>query len=142
MEVQGLVHGLRTVDTQSHPGIVETKLQYMVRDPKHKIEKPYELRYNIEGPIPQTNLVTESLPVTIHDFYPYQTPQSFEDYGFATAKINCAMQAAELTDDEVIKKLWYPAASEVLRRAFPKASQIKILEHDVSLPHKALLMRF
>jgi len=112
---------------------VLTKLDYYVRDPKHEYEKPYEIRYDTGGLIPDTNIMEEPKPVVIQNFRMLQSYQSLQDYGFTSAKVHCSLKAAEFDDESKVKNEYYPAVEQALRKAYPDADEVKILEHIVRL---------
>jgi len=118
-------------------GVVEdgirTEIDYVVKDPKHEHEKPYDVRYDTGGIIPNTNMSSESRPVIIHDFRPLQNSQSFQEYGFSLEKIDCALTATVFNDQKRIKEAYYPAIEQMLWQKFPDAAEVKILEHTVSI---------
>ena len=121
--------GKHAVDEEA----IESEISYMIRDPKHEHEKPYTVNYDTGGAIPRTNTVNESRQVVIHNFRPIQNVDSFDLFGFTSAKIDCSLERAAFNSEEQVKEVYYPAVKEVLRRIFPDATQIEVLEHSVSL---------
>jgi hypothetical protein len=111
--------------------VVETEVEYLVKDSKHDEEKPYQLAYDAGGIIPQTNMSNKPYPVLIHNFRPFQNSESFSDYGFTSAKIDCALTAAEFENEKTVKDLYYPAIEKLLWQSFPEAAAIRIIEHGV-----------
>lgn len=110
---------------------IHTEIDYLVKDPKHEHEKPYEIRYDTGGLIPERNMVDVTTPVVVYNFRPLQSPESFNTYGFTSEKINCVLTPAEFDDDEKVREVYYPTIEKLLRIMFPDASDIKILEHGV-----------
>jgi hypothetical protein len=110
---------------------IQTEITYLVKDPKHEHEKPYDIRYDTGGTIPNTNMENETKPVTIHNFRAFENSQSFKDYGFSSAKINCALTAAEFDDEKRVEEVYYPMVEKFIRTRFPDAFEVKILEHHV-----------
>lgn len=113
---------------------VQAQMEFLAVDPKHQHERPYELRYDAGGAIPETSVVEESKQVLIRNFRPFQNAQSFDEYGFAAMKIDCAMTAVDFDEKDKIKDIYYPAIMELLRQRFPDAAHINVLEHVVSAP--------
>jgi hypothetical protein len=113
--------------------VIRTDVIYLVKDPKHENEKPYDLRYDTGGIIPSTNMENDSKPVIVRDIRPFQNPQMFEEYGFSLAKMDYIFTAAELQDKKTVEETYYPAIKKILRQKFPDATEIKILEHAVRM---------
>ena len=111
---------------------VQTEVFHLVKDEKHEHEKPYEVRYDNGGAVPRTNIVQESKPISVRNFRPLETKGSFEEYGFASAKLDCSMTAAEFDDDRKVEAMYYPAVEKLLKECFPDVHEVKILEHGVS----------
>ncbi|XTI92889.1 hypothetical protein V2W45_1427243 [Cenococcum geophilum] len=99
---------------------IHTEIDYLVKDPKHEYEKPYEIRYDTGGLIPERNMVDVTTPVVVHNFRPLQSPE-----------VNCVLTPAEFGDDEKVRAVYYPAIEKLLWIMFPDASNIKILGHGV-----------
>ena len=110
---------------------IQTEVDYLFKDPKHEYEKPYDLKYDAGGIIPRTNMATEPRSILIHNFRPLQHSQSFEEYGFTSAKIDCALTASEFRNDKTVKEVYYPAIKNLLWQAFPDAAEMQIIEHAV-----------
>lgn len=110
---------------------IQTEVDYLFKDPKHEYEKPYDLKYDAGGIIPRTNMAAEPRSILIHNFRPLQHSQSFE-YGFTSAKIDCALTASEFRNDETVKEVYYPAIKNLLWQAFPDAAEMQIIEHAAS----------
>jgi hypothetical protein len=121
---------------------IQTEVTYLIKDPKHEHEKPYELRYDPEGIIPTTNMETEARPIMIRDFRPLQNYQSFDEYGFSLAKIDCALTASDLDDKKRVEDVYYPQVEKLLSKQFPDASEIKILEHGVRIQLPSYHIRY
>ena len=43
---------------------IHTEIDYLAKDPKHEHEKPYEIRYDTGGLIPERNMVSIGSPCT------------------------------------------------------------------------------
>lgn len=112
---------------------IKTELYYLVEDPKHQSEKPYVLRFDGGGVIPNTNMDSEYQPVEIHNFRPLQRPDSFDEYGFSVFKLNPGLDAADYYNESKLKDVYHPAVLQFLWQQFPDAADIKILEHEVSM---------
>lgn len=112
---------------------IETAVYYLIKDPKHKTEKPYELRYNARGAIPQTNTKNESKPIVVRNFRPLQNARSFEEFGFCTGTIDCALGATDFSSEENIRDVYYSAVDRLLRKTFSGIAGIVVLEHGVRL---------
>ncbi|KIY03017.1 uncharacterized protein Z520_01483 [Fonsecaea multimorphosa CBS 102226] len=110
---------------------VWSEIEYLTVDPKHQYEKPYELRFQVGGAIPETNMVDESRKVSIRNFRPLENAQNFEEYGFSASRIDCSLPSAEFDDKEKVGKIYYPAVKRMLWHKFPDAGQIRILEHGL-----------
>jgi hypothetical protein len=130
----GLQHAA-VASRAEHVGTIEdaiqTEITYLVKDPKHEHEKPYDIRYDTGGAIPSTNMENETRSVTIHNFRAFENSQSFKDYGFSSAKINCALTAAEFDDEKRVEEVYYPMVEKFIRTSFPDAVEVRILEHHV-----------
>ncbi|OCK88818.1 uncharacterized protein K441DRAFT_645948 [Cenococcum geophilum 1.58] len=114
---------------------IQTEVDYLFKDPKHEYEKPYDLKYDAGGIIPRTNMATEPRSILIHNFRPLQHSQSFEEYGFTSAKIDCALTASEFRNDKTVKEVYYPAIENLLWQAFPDAAEMQIIEHALRKRH-------
>ena len=125
--------GATTMTNQFIEDIVETDILYLVKDSKHDEEKPYELAYNAGGVIPQSNMSHEPCRVSIRNFRPLQNSESFRQFGFTSAKIDCALKAAEFYNERMVKDLYYPAIEKLLWQSFPDATAIRIIEHGVRI---------
>ncbi|KIW28117.1 uncharacterized protein PV07_07799 [Cladophialophora immunda] len=112
-------------------GAVWSEIEYLAVDAKHQHEKPYELRFQAGGTIPETNMVDESRKVLICNFRPLENSRNFEEYGFSAEKIGCTLPSAEYDDKEKVGKTYYPAIKRMLWQKFPDATQIRILEHGL-----------
>ncbi|KAF1813256.1 hypothetical protein P152DRAFT_395338 [Eremomyces bilateralis CBS 781.70] len=111
---------------------VQTELNYLTKEAKHKEEKPYEMRYDTGGVIPHTNMSSDLRTITIRNFRPLQDPRSFIEYGFRVANVDCSMTEAAFDDDEKVETQYYPAVEKLLQQMFPDAAEIRVLEHGVS----------
>jgi hypothetical protein len=106
--------------------VIRTEMNYILKDPKHEYEKPYEIiNFDPGEEIPSTNMATDSKPVTVHDFRQRLNPLSFKDYGFSSAKIDCALTNSEIDDEKKVKQKYYPAINKLLWQEFPDAAEIK-----------------
>jgi hypothetical protein len=47
---------------------IHIEIDYLVKDPKHEHEKPYEIRYDTGGLIPERNMVDVTTPVVVYNF--------------------------------------------------------------------------
>lgn len=112
---------------------IDIQLAYMVRDPRHKEEKPYTLNYDTNGALPSSNITNEAHPAVVHNFRPLQNEHSFTDYGFTCAKFDCKVRGEEFNDTTIVERDYYPAVRKVLWDMFPDASDVRILEHSVSI---------
>jgi hypothetical protein len=126
--------GLGT-DAGVSDNIVQAEVLYLTKEPKHEDEKPYEIMYNTEDTIPPTNMLNDCRPIVVHNFRPLQDTSNFEGFGFALAKIDCSMTAADFENESTVAELYYPAIERLLRETFPNAAQIRILEHGVRIPN-------
>ncbi|PVH82023.1 hypothetical protein DL98DRAFT_587032 [Cadophora sp. DSE1049] len=115
--------------------IVRAELKYLTRDPKYEREKPYEVYYDTRGTIPDTNMVNDVQPVLIRNFRPFQNSESLMVHGFSLQKIDCALTASEFRDDDKVKHIYYPVIETLLRRTYPKAAEIRVLEHETRKRH-------
>ena len=126
-----LQHIGRSPGAEISEDTIQTEVDYLFKDPKHEYEKPYDLKYDAGGIIPRTNMASEPRSILIHNFRPLQHSQSFEEYGFMSAKIDCALTASEFRNDETVKEVYYPAIKNLLRQTFPDAAEMQIIEHAV-----------
>jgi hypothetical protein len=124
---------LKSEDDSIPEDAVRTEIEYLAVDPKHRYEKPYELRFNAGGTIPETNMVDESRKVSIRNFRPFENARNLEEYGFSASKIECALLSSEFDNKERVERVYYPAVKRILWQKFPDATQIRILEHGVSI---------
>ncbi|OAP58458.1 hypothetical protein AYL99_07548 [Fonsecaea erecta] len=122
---------LKPEDDSILEGAVWSEIEYLTMDPKHQHEKPYELRFQAGGAIPETNMVDEPKKVLIRNFRPLENAQNLEEYGFSASKIECSLPSAEFDDKKKVGKIYYPAIKRMLWHKFPEATQIRILEHSL-----------
>lgn len=112
--------------------IVHSEIDYTVKDPKHRFEKPYDMRYDTGGVIPRTNLESETIAVSIEDFRPRFSSQNFHDYGFTVVNIGHDLTAAVFDEDRhSFKRKCYPAVEKVLWARFSEAAGVYIVDHNV-----------
>lgn len=111
---------------------IPTKLTYYVRDSKHEHEKGYEIRYDTGGVIPDTNTSEEVKAITVTNFRPIQSEQTFQTYGFKSARIDCSLSAQDYDDSAKVENVYYPAVLDALKKEYPDAGDIRVLEHRVS----------
>ncbi|KAH8753206.1 hypothetical protein F5882DRAFT_308780 [Hyaloscypha sp. PMI_1271] len=133
---EGTNTGLNVNDTGVIEDAIQTEVDYLIRDPKHEHEKPYEIRYDPGGVIPETNMSDETRPILVHDFRPFQNCQSFSEYGFSSARIECAVKSTEFDDEQKVKEVYYPEIKKLMWQRFPGAAEIKILEHGLRKRHE------
>ncbi|KAH7386226.1 hypothetical protein BKA64DRAFT_711457 [Cadophora sp. MPI-SDFR-AT-0126] len=116
---------------------IHTSIYYHVPDPKHLTEKPYDLRYDARGVIPQKNYDDEPHVVTIQNFRRFQTQstdaKAFEEFGFCTRKIEIEggrgrFGVEEAEDEEIVRERYYPAIDRMLRGMFHGVKGIVVLE--------------
>ncbi|KAH8592553.1 hypothetical protein B0O99DRAFT_743710 [Bisporella sp. PMI_857] len=123
------------LETDNVGEVVQTTAAYLARDPKHMAEKPYEIMYENDGVVPQTNMSLEYNQILVHNFRPYQSSRDLVEYGFTLAKINCSLTAADFDNEESITTTYYPIIEKVLSQNFPEAAMVKIMEHNVRKRH-------
>lgn len=113
---------------------IHTTIGYLVKEPVHEREKPYDLMYSPPPPAQQTNIKNEAKPVVIYNFRSLQSPQSFLDCGFAVVELHNhpGLTSTDFMSDANVQDSVYPSVKENLRQTFPDASEIKILHHNVS----------
>jgi hypothetical protein len=121
--------------TISKSTFVRSQVHYAVKDPKHETEKPYELRYDAGNKVPQTNVIFEAKDVAICKFSEAANIDCFERYGVVLTKLTSPLAASEYRDDKKVEAIFYPVVEEMLRRRFPDAAEIRLLEHGVSMIH-------
>ncbi|RYP60498.1 hypothetical protein DL770_009984 [Monosporascus sp. CRB-9-2] len=114
---------------------IQSESEFLVKDPKHEHEKPYQLRYDVGEDFPETNMTEERKPILVRDFRPLQNARSLYEYGFTSAKLSRSFTAADFGTNEEVVESYYPAIEEVLRQSYPDANEIKILEHDYRKRH-------
>lgn len=119
--------------------LVYAEIDHIVRDARHEYEKPYEMRYDTGGVIPWTNATAKPQSVTIRDFRPFQTSQSFQDYGFSIEKMELKITEVVFDNRASIKDVYYPVIETLLRQQFPAAKQLRVVEHNVSLQSWAMI---
>lgn len=124
---------IKSGDNSIPDDAVWTEIEYLAVDPKHRYEKPYELRFDTGGTIPETNMANECRKVSIRNFRPFENARNLEEYGFSASKIECTLPLAEFDNKERVGKIYYPAVKRMLWQKFPDATQIRILEHGVSI---------
>jgi hypothetical protein len=115
--------------------VIQAKIDYIVKDVKHAMEKPYEMRYDTNGAIPSTNLEMEPRIVSINDFRATQGSEDFLTCGFAIEKLPCDLTDSVFEDQGSITTTYYPLVENLLWRRFPDATGVKILEHNVGQVH-------
>lgn len=122
-----------TGDLNITEGAIETELNYLAENPKHKFEKPYVLRFDSGGIIPNTNMDNESKAVQIYNYRPFQQPDNFSKYGFSVSNLRPGLNAADYYEKSKVTDVYYPAVLEFLWQQFPDATEIRLLEHEVSI---------
>jgi hypothetical protein len=122
-----------TLEAEDEEEAIQTIVTYLMRDPKHETEKPYDFVYDNGGVIPQTNMSLEYKPILVHDFRSIQSSNSFNDYGFTSAKIDCPLTAMDFDHEKSITEAYYPVIEDLLRQKFPDAAMVKIMEHNVRI---------
>lgn len=111
---------------------VQSEVSYLMNDERFNDEKPYELAFDGNGVIPQTNMSDESHKITIQNFRPLQNSENFGRYGFAVMKLDDPLTAAQYRDPNVVKERYYASVERLLSQSFPGAAAIRIIEHDAS----------
>jgi len=130
---QTLVETLKEKETSPLENNIITEINFIVRDPKYENEKPYDIRYDIGPNVPRTNIEVETKSVNIQDFRPLHNSESFHEYGFSFEKLDFALTEALFDHQSSIKEVYYPAIEKLLRRKFPDAAEVHILEHNVRM---------
>ena len=111
---------------------IQTKIGFITKDPRHDHEKPYTLRYDAGDSIEFTNIKGKSHNVTIHNFRPRQGAQNLEEYGFSVEKWHYHLTETIFDQQDKVKTILYPEIENFLRRKFPEAVGVHIVEHGVS----------
>ena len=114
---------------------IQTSIEFTVRDPRHKTEKPYSLRYDTDGAIPKTNTANEAKSVTIKNFRTVQSFSNYGHYGFCVEKLDEPLTEGVFEEKEAIRDTWYPRIEGILRRRWPEAKAVYILEHNLRKRH-------
>lgn len=114
---------------------IPTTIEFTVRDPKHETEKPYALRYDTEGAIPNTNVVNEAKSVTIKNFRAVQSSSNYGNYGFCVEKLDEPLTEGIFEEKGTIRDTCYPLIEKILRRRWPEAKAVYILEHNLRKRH-------
>lgn len=125
----GLERAKASLQAEDEEDVIQTNVNYPIKDPKHETEKPYEIMYDNAGVIPQTNMPPEYKPILVHNFRPNQSSESFDEYGFTLAKIDCPLTAAGFEHEKSVKEVYYPIIEKLLWQNFPDAAMVKIMEH-------------
>jgi hypothetical protein len=114
---------------------IPTEVYYILPSSAYEKEKPYELRYDGGGRIPQTNMDKTTYPIKVHDFRPLQSSSSWSTFGFTTAPLTLkeVLSSNDFDDPSKVKNVFYPAVEEALKERFSDAAEIIVLEHGVSL---------
>jgi hypothetical protein len=115
-----------------------TKIGYTVGDPRHEYEQPYEIRYDTGGAVPTRNTQQKEEPVSIRNFRPHQNAHNLNQYGFAIERMGVAMTGAVFHNTISIQEAYYPALEKVLWSHFPDATDVRVLEHNVSTPEQTI----
>lgn len=131
----GLERAKASLQAEDEEDVIQTNVNYPIKDPKHETEKPYEIMYDNAGVIPQTNMPPEYKPILVHNFRPNQSSESFDEYGFTLAKIDCPLTAAGFEHEKSVKEVYYPIIEKLLWQNFPDAAMVKIMEHGVRKRH-------
>ncbi|KAK6066407.1 methyltransferase CmcJ [Seiridium cupressi] len=119
------------IDPVEHDTIL-TEVTYLKYDPKRHHEKLYTVNYDTGGVFPRTNALNEPKAVFVHNFHDVQSPQSFEDYGFASIRLRPFLQPGDFDAPDKVENVFYPEAIKALRQLFPDAAKIEMLEHQIS----------
>ncbi|KAH7353148.1 hypothetical protein BKA66DRAFT_278080 [Pyrenochaeta sp. MPI-SDFR-AT-0127] len=115
--------------------LVSANIAYTVRDPKHDEEKPYFVRYDTGGAIPDSNTSSVTQPVSIHNFRSKEGPENFQDYGFSVERLDRPWTETLFDELEDIKDVYYSEIQRLLQRKFPNASGVYVLEHGLRKRH-------
>lgn len=108
-----------------------SEIKYTLRDPKHGEEKPYFIRYDTGGAIPDSNTSSRTQAISIHNFRPKQDPGNFGDYGFSVERPDLPWTETIFDENYKIVDDCYPQIESILRRKFPDAAGVHVLEHGV-----------
>jgi hypothetical protein len=108
---------------------IRTTIEFTVRDPKHETEKPYDLRYDAGGAIPKTNTTNEAQSVIVKDFRAVLSSSNYADYGFCVEELSTPITEVVFERQDIVKDSYYPVIEDILRKRYPGASGVYILEH-------------
>lgn len=112
---------------------VRASLQFMAKDERHKVEKPYTLEYETTDAVPHSNFELETVDnITVHDVRPYMSSLSLEKEGVMILSMESHMEYEDFFDDEKLKNVF----AEELRtslKAILGASKIFFHECLVSI---------
>jgi len=111
---------------------IQTQILFMVKDPRHDHEKPYNLRYDAGNSIELTNIKSEAQNVIIHNFRNREGTRNFEEYGFSIEKLGFPLTETIFDEQDTVEENLYPVIQNILKHKFPEAVGFHIMEHGVS----------
>lgn len=114
-------------------GETAAKIQYLQRESKHDIEKPYYLCCSREYDIPRTNTNGDDREVSILNArnLNVRPKDLFFERGFASLQIPCELAYKEYLDPVRVRTVLYPRYKELARSLYPTAVRVEVLEHAV-----------
>ncbi|KAI0041995.1 hypothetical protein FA95DRAFT_1598698 [Auriscalpium vulgare] len=108
------------------PHDVHTQLTYFVSTTTG--EPPYNYTYSPPEGTPQSNIVRETYPMTIHDVRGKEDTVSLDTTGFAFIKH--VSEEKEFVDDEAITSKYYKEVEEILKKE-AGAKKVFIFDHTI-----------
>ncbi|KAI0041994.1 hypothetical protein FA95DRAFT_1598697 [Auriscalpium vulgare] len=111
------------------PHDVHTQLNYFASTTTG--EPPYNFTYSPPEGTPQSNIVPEPYPATIHDVRGKEDTVSLDTTGFAFIKH--VSEEKEFIDEEAIKSKYYKEVEEILKKE-AGAKKVFIFDHTIRRP--------
>ncbi|KAI9712106.1 MAG: hypothetical protein M1820_001815 [Bogoriella megaspora] len=114
---------------------VHTTVSYLKKKPNYEHEKLYTLNYESGDDLPRTNISNEHKKVLIHDLRDKQSAASLEAYRFGLLSLKSGLAHDEFNSPTRVEEVYYPQVLTLLRKVFPGAKSIFVLEHLLRKRH-------
>lgn len=111
---------------------VLAKLNFLSRDPRYNVEKPYLLSYKSHN-VPQHNFVREAIDdVRILDIRGQEHQLTFERNGIAVLEMETQMQFDDFSDSRKITQCYCEEIAQALYQ-YMRPKSVQIFDYNVGL---------
>ena len=126
---------MKNIDLEEMSELTTTGINFLIRDPVYKSEKPYLLLYEPPEGFATSNIKTEKPPeVRIQEVKDKKNQFSLEEHGMEIMHIETALTREEFDDENLLKKVYLQEVGDLVRDRF-KAKKVQIFEHLVRKRH-------